>query len=551
MRKHAQIFAALAALVGCADAPPSATPQSGLPPQRAVNAGRFVSQSQCQTCHTGTASVLSDRAGRDVSPGHLWRGSMMAMAARDPYWLARFEREREAHPSAHGTIDAVCTRCHLPGGSEAAAAMQRPLTFEAVTQSREAHVELGREGVTCSVCHQLSPEGQRSPERFTGGFVLSPEPTLYGPHADPTELHGMAMMPYRTEVSPHLGQSAACASCHTVITRALDPRGAPEGPEFVEQATYLEWQNSDFNNEDGEGPGRQRCVACHMPSRDAEGRAIETVLSNRPRTLGPRPIAQHTFAGANAFMLDLLGAEHAWSGAVASPDELHAGAGASRALLASAARVSLANLRHDGAALHFEVNIENLTGHRLPSGYPSRRAWLEVSVRDAEGALRFVSGAVDADGRWVSRTGQSLESEAPRPHLDRLTREDEIVVYESVMGDAQGRPTHALFAATQYLKDNRLLPRGWRADHPNAARCAPVGVSDDSFVAGRDRVSVAVQTPGWRPARVTVRMLFQATAPLALDAARGGPVGEALAAMVRRAPPRPDTLAQAEATLSQ
>ena len=34
-------------------------------------------------------------------------------------------------------------------------------------------------------------------------------------------------------------------------------------------------------------------------------------------------------------------------------------------------------------------------------------------------------------------------------------------IYESIMGTPAGAPTTGLLQATQYLKDNRLLPRGF------------------------------------------------------------------------------------------
>ena len=49
----------------------------------------FVTAERCMACHNG----LVTPAGEDISIGVGWRGSMMANAARDPYWQAAVRRE--------------------------------------------------------------------------------------------------------------------------------------------------------------------------------------------------------------------------------------------------------------------------------------------------------------------------------------------------------------------------------------------------------------------------------------------------------------------------
>ena len=44
-------------------------------------------------------------------------------------------------------------------------------------------------------------------------------------------------------------------------------------------------------------------------------------------------------------------------------------------------------------ALQFKVKISNKTGHRFPSGVGFRRAFLEVSVTDAAGKIKWASGS--------------------------------------------------------------------------------------------------------------------------------------------------------------
>ena len=70
----------------------------------------FLPSTRCTTCH----SNLTTPAGEDVSFGTMWRASMMAHAARDPYWHAGVRREVIDHPTAQAEIENKCARCHMP-----------------------------------------------------------------------------------------------------------------------------------------------------------------------------------------------------------------------------------------------------------------------------------------------------------------------------------------------------------------------------------------------------------------------------------------------------
>jgi hypothetical protein len=67
----------------------------------------------------------------------------------------------------------------------------------------------------------------------------------------------------------------------------------------------------------------------------------------------------------------------------------------------STARVTVEGAARGVNGISFEVLVENLAGHKLPTAYPSRRAWLHVTVRDASGRAVFESGAVRPDGSIV------------------------------------------------------------------------------------------------------------------------------------------------------
>ena len=215
---------------------------------------------------------------------------------------------------------------------------------------------------------------------------------------------------------------------------------------------YQEWQHSDFNAEE------RSCQSCHMPTVAGPVRDRRRCSATRATSL-----ARHVFVGGNAFMLRLLNryrTELGVDGAAGGARSHGAGHRPSAAAGHGDARRRRAP-RLDGGTLAFDVDVRNLTGHKFPTGYPSRRTWLHVTVRDAQRRrrcsnrarsrepARFDGNDNDADPRRSSRT------------TSEITSADQVQIYESILGDRAGAPTTGLLTATQYLKDNRLLPRGF------------------------------------------------------------------------------------------
>ena len=160
------------------------------------------------------------------------------------------------------------------------------------------------------------------------------------------------------------------------------------------------------------------------------------------------------------------------------------------------------------------MHVENLTGHKLPTAHPTRRAWLRVIVRDAEDQILFASGRSDSSGRIVGMNGEPLASESvggpTEPHRDLVQSSNEVATYQAVMADGDGAPTHTLLRGASWLVDDRLLPRGWSADYPGAERTAPIGVDGDkSFRAGEDIVNYALDVRGDGPLRIEAALLYQ------------------------------------------
>jgi hypothetical protein len=237
-----------------------------------------------------------------------------------------------------------------------------------------------------------------------------------------------------------------CATCHTLITQALAPDGSHVGA-LPEQVPYQEWLHSAFREE-------RSCQSCHMPA--VASTPIASVLGE-PRDA----LARHTFLGGNFFMLRMLNRFRDQLAVEALPHELDAAAHATiRQLQMDTATVAVTRAARNGGALELDVAVRNLTGHKLPTGYPSRRVWLHVTVMDEANRTVFESGAIDRRGAIA---GNDNDADALRyePHYEEISRPDQVQIYEATMADMGGRLTTGLLQAVAFVKDNRLLPRGF------------------------------------------------------------------------------------------
>jgi hypothetical protein len=220
-------------------------------------------------------------------------------------------------------------------------------------------------------------------------------------------------------------------------------------------------------------------------------------------------MAQHVFVGGNAFMVRMLNRYRNELGVAALPSELDATARATiRQLQGETATLSISPLQINGSQLEFHVDVRNLTGHKFPTGYPSRRAWLHVTVRHGD-AVVFESGAVDDTGVIRGNDGD-IDPRRYEPHHEQITQADQVQIYEPVLGDRSGTPTTGLLTATQYLKDNRLLPRGFEKSTAPAEIGVYGGATNDvDFGASGDRVRYTVDVPVGGPYTVAVELRYQ------------------------------------------
>jgi hypothetical protein len=241
-----------------------------------------------------------------------------------------------------------------------------------------------------------------------------------------------------------------------------------------------------------------------MPVVDEE-MALTQVLG-QPRA----GLSRHTFLGGNFFMMRMLNRYRADLGVRATPAEM-AGAIARTVghLQKDTARIEVTAERV-GGRLVADVTVQNLAGHKFPTAYPSRRAWIQFTVKDAQGRVVFESGAWTPDGRIAGNLNDT-DAAGFEPHYAQIDQADQVQIYESVMGDPAGRVTTGLLSGSRYLKDNRLLPRGLET----ARATADVAVHGDAgrdadFGNGSDQVRYTVNTvPASGDLEVTATLWFQ------------------------------------------
>jgi hypothetical protein len=272
--------------------------------------GTFQDHNACTSCHGGYDAA--------VEPGHNFRGSMMAQAARDPLFFACLAIAEQDAPSSGD----LCLRCHTPFGWMSG--RSQPTGGGQLTA-------LDRDGVACDFCHRAvdpiyrpgvsPPEDQaildgmlpaHRPTGYSNGqYVADPEPRRRGPFAG-------VVAPHPVLESPLHRSSEFCGTCHDVsnpvFTRVAGADYAP-GPfdaaaDSIGSAhlmplerTYSEWKNSAFPagvyapEFAGNKPGGivATCQDCHL--RDVAGKGC-----NDPDAPLRQDLPFHDMTGGSSWM---------------------------------------------------------------------------------------------------------------------------------------------------------------------------------------------------------------------------------------------------------
>lgn len=424
----------------------------------------FLGSIRCKGCHGfDTLHVANiDGNGVDINLYDDWQSSMMANASKDPLWRAKVSHEILVNPSHALELQTKCTSCHAPMGHFTA-------VFHGAnnyTLTDLADDTLGLDGVSCGSCHEIGTENLGL--TFSGNIPYDTSRKEFGPFVSPLVGPMQLYVGLIPTYSEHMNQSKLCSSCHTLLTNTIDSSGNYTGNVFIEQATYHEWLNSALAQDN------ITCQHCHMPQVTDSVVIANNILSLPPRS----PFNQHQFVGGNAFMVNMI-KENKNTLGIDAPDVNFDSTLAATYRMLQEKSLNLA-LFLDSIVmdtLYLRVRIVNKAGHKFPSGYPSRRAVVQLVVTDPDMDTVFQSGTFNASAE-VNGIDPIFE-----PHYNVINKPSQAQIYEMVMGDVNDHFTTVIEYADHILKDNRIPPEGFVSTHPDYDTVQVIGdaLNDPDF----------------------------------------------------------------------
>ena len=329
----------------------------------------FATSEECAFCHTSSATALIDSEGNDLSIADDWSSTMMANSFRDPLFRAKVESEMSRNPHLADVIEDKCLTCHTPMGRTQAIRDGG----ESYSLSDAGNSELAWDGVSCTLCHQIQGDNLGSKQSFSGNYLISKDRKIFGPYKQVFPNPMINHVNYLPVYGEQVDRPELCATCHTLFTPYVDEDGKIAG-KFPEQTPFLEWLNSTYSSSDN----YQSCQDCHMPRIDEPVK-----ITNRPPWYQVRqtPFWKHHFIGGNKFVLTIMRDQREPLGIMVSEAQFERTIKRTAERLGrEAAGISISRLEQRGNRLMVDVGVYNKTGHKFPTGFPSRRAWIRRSL---------------------------------------------------------------------------------------------------------------------------------------------------------------------------
>ncbi len=322
----------------------------------------------------GSALAAGPSLGKPMEKGQLTRSDICGECHRDIYDMWR----RSAHAKAlEDPIFQDAWRDTRSREGDAVSRVCLACHAPAAEFARDPELEkkITWEGVGCDICHSLAAvrmEGVGAPK-----LVLEPGPVKRGPIRDAVSTgHEVLYSALHT-------QALVCAGCHEFTSS--------DGTAIL--TTYTEWKGSEAAKQG------KTCQQCHM------GRTEANVVDPKVKRVPGQEVNLHEMPGGHSL------------------DQLH-----------KAVTVSF-HPERKGDELLLDVRLANRgAGHAVPTGMPSRRVILDLTVRSSNGRSfeehrLYGKTYLDASGKAITRDsgyfakGVKLEADTRlRPDEQRVER---------------------------------------------------------------------------------------------------------------------------------
>lgn len=500
----------------------------------------LASSSECGDCHS-SSGFSGEPEDKEYMPYDTWAGSMMANATRDPLFWAAVDIANQDIPG----VGDFCIRCHTPIGFYVGHTKNNQGDMDYANGCKLTGTVVSAEtklndyqGVTCHFCHRQEPEGPNGEAQIFKNSNIwlddvacnypgssSFTPCRKGPYNDYSTNPDVSNPPHPWKFSNYVKKGEICGSCHnvsspeilnngvlTIAKTLINNSGVDTGVAMPIERTFDEWKSSLFADlvfKNGYGGDTvtefpnlvqgQSCQDCHMP----ESESLDARACVFP-DLGTRAgnMKKHEFAGGNSWMPQVLKSEYG--------DELSdvnfsrsdafdsATASALDMLQNKSAIISTEILSTTVSQLDVKVTVTNLTGHKLPTGYPEgRRMWINVKATDNNGASIFESGAYNDSTAVLTETDTKI--------------------YETLQGIWDGATCVTENAGNKLFhfvknnciaKDNRIPPFGFTGG--TDIELMPIGISypvrpgHPLHVVNYDATTYNITIPNGTPLPITV-----------------------------------------------
>ncbi|MGB0176120.1 MAG: cytochrome P460 family protein, partial [Owenweeksia sp.] len=550
--------------------------------------GQFLTSDQCLSCHDGQKgdflpNMLYPQGDSvvNVSPYGEWRWSMMGLAGRDPIFFAQLESEKHIHNQGNlpNEIQNLCFSCHGVMGQRQFhidypskdSLFREEIVYHSgdgsydMSKPYNKYGALARDGISCMSCHQIVDDGKSLKEIETGKFSISSPGEVHGPFENPP-IHAMDNgLGIKPVYSKYISKSRLCGSCHTINLPVFNAKGEKVGMHY-EQATYLEWLNSSFQDEyQPLGSNVQTCQDCHMPSQypfkgrnelafkianiqDQDYPEADHLAAPLDLTLETREgFRRHTLLGINVYGLEMFRQFDDILG-VRKKDYMTSGLhGLSNAIYLSdrlakehSVKVEITEVDNGNGMINARVNLTNLVGHRFPSGVGFRRAFLQFAVINKNGDTLWASGRTNSVGVVIDENGKPLPSEFLKPdpatgqqqyepHYQVITAQNQVQIYQELTKNPEGEFTTSFVAIAEVVKDNRLLPQGWTMQGPKGLDSKMVeathphgnALKDELYMSGKGQDAIEYRTnipvSKARGGKIVVTLYYQSIPPYYLN----------------------------------